>query len=432
MRSFINPSSKSSKKAGFTLLEMLLVIAIVAILAAIVIVAINPARQLAQARNAQRASDLNQIYKAIQQYYIDNLEYPWDDPLNQGGDPDGNKAWEICGTGGEVDDVTCVNLSALAPTYISALPANPAGGNYVMALEGTSKLSFGAPNSIEQGLDPVVIGNNTYVVTAAETEEGGELPECSDGEDNDSDGDTDLLDANCDSEEDDSEAPTEAEIVAALRSGLAGYWPFDVNMNDYSNIGTNNGSTFGNALVSSSNYKVGGKALYLDGVGDYISVPHSSSLNISGSFTLQAWVNYDIGFNCSASSCPLIVGKNTDYTGYALWASGSDCKFYGGTSNWGWGTPGYSSSPTKGSWYHVVLVYNGSGQTLYVNGLENNRANGSGVPTNNAALIIGKHYNTTTYIKGFIDEVAIWNRALSAGEISDLYNEGDGLSLVID
>lgn len=61
-----------NKKRGFTLVEILLVIAIIAILAGIVLVAINPTRQIKQANDAQRQSDVNQILKAINSYASDH------------------------------------------------------------------------------------------------------------------------------------------------------------------------------------------------------------------------------------------------------------------------------------------------------------------------------------------------------------------------
>ena len=176
------PSSHS--KSGFTLLEMLLVIAIIAILAAIVIVAINPARQLAQARNAARASDLNAIYKAVGQYYIDNLDWPSDNLAENDGE-----LTEICDTGDEPGDDdtsdnegTCdadgmIDLSELVPLYLQSIPVDPggpvtlinqvlaaAGGTgYFIALEGNDRISLSSQRSTEQSLPLVAIGTTTEV-----------------------------------------------------------------------------------------------------------------------------------------------------------------------------------------------------------------------------------------------------------------------------
>src|SRR5688572_13344731 len=57
---------------GFTLIELLVVIGILAILLAITLIAINPAKQFAQANNTQRASDVNTILNAINQYMSEN------------------------------------------------------------------------------------------------------------------------------------------------------------------------------------------------------------------------------------------------------------------------------------------------------------------------------------------------------------------------
>ena len=101
---------------GFTLIEILIVIGIIAILAAVVIVAINPARQFAQANNAQRSSNINTILNAIHQYAIDN----------KGTLPTGitTSSLEICG------NATCTGLANLSEltanqTYIASMPWDP-------------------------------------------------------------------------------------------------------------------------------------------------------------------------------------------------------------------------------------------------------------------------------------------------------------------
>jgi len=115
-------------KKGFTLLEILLVVGIISILAGIVIIAINPGRQLATVRNTERKSDLKQIYNAMTQYYIDNGEYPATIPTT---------LTEICDTGTATTSLTCgslINLTALVPTYITAIPTDPSGASSTLTL----------------------------------------------------------------------------------------------------------------------------------------------------------------------------------------------------------------------------------------------------------------------------------------------------------
>ncbi|MFA6259361.1 MAG: type II secretion system protein [Candidatus Peribacteraceae bacterium] len=100
---------------GFTLIELLLVIGIIAILASIVIVAINPTKQLGDARDAQRRSDVNSILNAVYQYAIDhNGNMPAGIPTGSG--------TAICPSEGGVD---CVDLSGLIGDYLVDIPADP-------------------------------------------------------------------------------------------------------------------------------------------------------------------------------------------------------------------------------------------------------------------------------------------------------------------
>ena len=63
-------------KKGFTLVELLVVIAVIAVLAAITVVAINPAKKLAQSRDAARKSSMQQLVTALSTYYTQNSSYP--------------------------------------------------------------------------------------------------------------------------------------------------------------------------------------------------------------------------------------------------------------------------------------------------------------------------------------------------------------------
>ncbi len=124
-------------KKGFTLLEMLLVIAIIAILAGIVIVAINPAKQIAQANNAQRRSDVLAVLNAVHQYGIDQRGVITALNISSISDAAGT-----CTTTGDIicigdTDTDCdINLadflaSSTSATYISAMPTDPSSTSTV-------------------------------------------------------------------------------------------------------------------------------------------------------------------------------------------------------------------------------------------------------------------------------------------------------------
>ncbi|MBU0540582.1 prepilin-type N-terminal cleavage/methylation domain-containing protein [Patescibacteria group bacterium] len=138
---------RRTKSSGFTLIELLLVIAIIAILAAIVIIAINPARQLAQANNSQRRSNINTVLNAVSQYSIDNAgAYPA---------TIGTTSAEICTTGasdctGGVDLATLTNNEL----YLTAIPTDPTGssatgtGYYIFVSTSTNpRVTVSAPSA---------------------------------------------------------------------------------------------------------------------------------------------------------------------------------------------------------------------------------------------------------------------------------------------
>jgi type IV pilus assembly protein PilA len=142
------PLSLRARK-GFTLIELLLVIGIIAILASIVIVAINPTRQLGQARDAQRRSDVNTILNAVYQYSFDhNGNIPTSIPSGTGA--------EICkGTTSPSDCTTDgkVNLRMLTGAYVVNLPSDPqvpatgTGTRYFIYKDSNNRITVNAPDS---------------------------------------------------------------------------------------------------------------------------------------------------------------------------------------------------------------------------------------------------------------------------------------------
>jgi type IV pilus assembly protein PilA len=151
---------RQQDRQGFTLLEILLVVAAIAILAGIVILAINPAKQLADTRNAQRRVDVNTILNAVYQYAIDhNGLLPSAIPNSPWNCSSATSTNQICRTGasscaGLVDFSTTLTATS---TYLVGMPTDPSAasangaGYYVVTTTATNgRVTVCAP-SAEQG-----------------------------------------------------------------------------------------------------------------------------------------------------------------------------------------------------------------------------------------------------------------------------------------
>lgn len=137
-------------RRGFTLIELLLVIGIIAILASIVIVAINPTKQLGDARDAQRRSDVNTILSAVYQYAIDH------DGSLPAAIPTGT-ALEICATD-STDCDNAIDLDTLTGSYLVRIPRDPqaatsTGTNYWIVQGAGSRITVSAPGTEQSETD---------------------------------------------------------------------------------------------------------------------------------------------------------------------------------------------------------------------------------------------------------------------------------------
>jgi hypothetical protein len=229
-----------------------------------------------------------------------------------------------------------------------------------------------------------------------------------------------------------SAAPCSASgLSGTLSNGLVGYWPFCGNANDASgngNNGTANGATlntdrFGNANSSYS----------FDGVDDYIEVPHSNSLSITGDITMSAWVRTN---GSNGQNYQTIISKRQTYW---TWEYNMILSYHNnivhntkliGSRAIGMGQQEqvWSNSPySLNQWDHWAVNISGGQLKIYKNGILDNSQSYSMVPFSQLCpLLFGRNslVDNSEQFFGSIDDIGIWNRALTASEIQQLYSQG--------
>lgn len=201
--------------------------------------------------------------------------------------------------------------------------------------------------------------------------------------------------------------------------GLISYWTFDEGggTTAYDSAGNNHGTVYGATWTTG---QING-ALSFQRVGDYVEVSDSPILNTTNQITLSAWINENsVGIWRFAK----IISKGADYytPHYELY-SGSSQNKYVFIVHTGSVEHVVSNVDAMTGWVHLVGTYDGSEMKIYINGsLDNVKALTGPISTANNPLYIGKRQNDyERYFNGSIDDVRIYDRALSPEEIQELY-----------
>jgi len=394
----------SHNSPSFTLIEMLITIAIIAVLMTVTVVAINPNEMTKKARDTQRLTDMSNLQMIMElarsegmlnSSYCDGTKIyaslPSETPLSDSNLPAGvfwaqvskDKIRNADGTGW-----LPFNFKNLVGLQVTVLPVDPKNSlndslyytfycnpqrQYIFTAYPESK-TFGPKGGKDSktiadgGPDPYVyeVGNNLF--------------------------------------------------ISPLKP--VGSWSFEEggDTTAYDSSGNNNHGTLKNGPTWTDGQI--NKALSFDGTDDYVDCGNDESLNITDAITIEAWMKLG-----STGTFQALVDKQWD-NGYSILIGDNRnilCYYSGG------GGPNYYSlsagagSFEWGEWNHIVYTFTTSKARVYVNGVEKNSKVPEGnIALNSYSLQIGKSYYVYP-AKGFIDEVRIYNRALSAEEIKRHY-----------
>jgi len=359
-----------TRDVGFTLIELLVAVAIIGTLASSLALVINPGAQLAKAHDAQRKNDLEQVGVALDTYYNDNNKYPM-----------GSGTFGEAALGDQLRD------------YLPKLPQDPLSTqSYRYESSGRSyrlyaNLERCSDSQGVAGVDCQRTGQDTgnYSINSANLAAITPIPTL-------------------------TPTPTPTPIP-----GLVGRWKFDENSGTTANDSSgyvNTGTLVNAPLWVPGRYN---SALSFTGT-NYVNAGNGASLNITGDLTIEAWIKQDI-WNTNYAG---VVHKfSSGYVGYRLTTSNGYLSF-------DYGAPSYQGGAvstgrfSQGIWHHVAVVKSGTSVIYYIDGANSGgwTAGNANIAVSSVGVRIGHNQYNNVYFPGLIDDVRIYNRALSQPEIN--------------
>ena len=186
--------------------------------------------------------------------------------------------------------------------------------------------------------------------------------------------------------------------------------------------GSNNNGTFGSGVTRTTSGKFGG-ALVFNGSSGLVTIPNSASLQLTTGMTLEAWVNPSV---VTSAWRDVIYKGNDNY--YLEGTSDNGGRPGAGGTFGGAGAVTYGAAAlAANTWTHLAVTYDRVTLRLYVNGAQvSSLARTGNIATSTNPLQIGGDSLFGQFFQGMIDEVRVYNVALTRGTDPDRHEHGSG------
>lgn len=213
------------------------------------------------------------------------------------------------------------------------------------------------------------------------------------------------------------EPNTQTAAISGAGSGLIAHYTFDDGTASDSSGNGNNGTVNGNTAVVGKM----SQALSFNGTDSYITINSNPISNYASANSVCAWVKPS-DLSSSGGTYRTILNFSADtnnYTRIAVQNNSNLTVAYtaGGVS---YGQAAIGSPITSNSWNHICSVFNGSTLSIYINSAS--EADLADSASNGAVNYIGARGGGIGFWNGLIDDIRVYNRALQASEIQEIYN----------